>query len=146
MSTLDVTHKTYGRVLPQPGPLEVRTADKPGQARNVSGQTVSTFCGDGEAVAKRGSKGRKARANTPPAPSAKTLFNGAHHEVQHVRGEMPSGGQNGVWTAAGNWLEMVHCHPARRWLWLFDNKSTALMRGPLFLPALKELKSLAEDF
>jgi len=52
--------------------------------------------------------------------------------------------QNGVWTAAGNWLEMVHCHPARRWLWLFDNKSTALMRGPLFLPALKDRASRGE--
>jgi len=136
---LDATHKTYGRVLPQPGPMEVRTADKPGQARNVSGQTVSTSCGDGEAVAKRGSKGRKARANTPPAPSAKTLFNGAHHEVQHVRGEMPSGGlktrrpdgaspkENGavtpqptpnetqprVFVLDKNGKPLMPCHPAR---------------------------------
>ena len=39
---------------------------------------------------------------------------------------------------------MVHCHPARRWLWLFDNKSTALMRGPLSLPVLKDGASRGE--
>jgi len=52
--------------------------------------------------------------------------------------------KNGIGSSSGNWLEMLHCHPARRWLWLFDNKSTALMRGPLFLPALKDRASRGE--